>query len=69
MGFFEFFFSGPGWGWKVFGLICIISTVGDIIVKVIDTVLDYKVKKFKSEVAAHIKAEDKDSAATKNDVR
>ena len=69
MGFFEFFFTGPGWGWKVFGLLCIISTVGDIIVKVINAVFDYKVKKFKSEIVAHIKTEDKSSAATKDDVR
>jgi hypothetical protein len=51
MNFFEFFFSGPNWGWRLFGLIWLISLVGEIIVKLVKVVLNYKVDKFKTQIA------------------
>ena len=51
MEFFEFFFSGPGWGWKVFALICLISVFCDLIIKSINMVLNHKIKKFEIEIA------------------
>ena len=51
MNFFEFFFSGPNWGWRFLGLIWMISIVGEIIVKLVKVVLNYKVDKFKTQIA------------------
>ena len=70
--FFEFFFSGPGWGWKLVGLIWLISVFGEVVVKIINAILDYKVKKFKAEIIAaaqSLDSEDKNSSATADDVR
>lgn len=43
MDFFEFFFSGPNWGWKVFGLILLIASIGNAISTVVGTWMSYKV--------------------------
>lgn len=70
--FLEFFFSGPGWGWKLVGLIWLISVFGEVVVKIINAILDYKVKKFKTEIIAasqSLDSEDKNSSATVDDVR
>lgn len=75
MEFFEFFFSGPGWGWKVFGLICLISVFGDVIIKSVNMVLNHKIKKFEIEIANSLKHRndnkdnDKGTPATVDDVR
>lgn len=76
MGFFEFFFSGPGWGWKVFALICVISVFFEAILKGIGVVLEHKTNKFRIEIEnamKHVgnKKTDKDSGtpATIDDVR
>ena len=42
MEFFEFFFSGPGWGWKVFGLVILLNVVGHYTVSLIDTYFTYR---------------------------
>lgn len=72
MEFFEFFFSSPGWGWKLVGLIWLVSVFGEVVVKIINAILDYKVKKFKTEIVAaaqSLDSEDKNSSATVDDVR
>lgn len=75
MEFFEFFFSGPGWGWKAFALMCLISVVGDVIIKIINTTLNHKIKKFEIEIAESLKHrndnkdDDKGTPATVDDVR
>lgn len=50
MEFFEFFFSGPGWGWKVFALICFTSVFCEAILKGINVVLKHKTEKFRIEI-------------------
>ena len=50
MEFFEFFFSGPGWGWKVFALICLLSVFGELILKCVNVVLKHKTDKFRIEI-------------------
>ena len=75
MEFFEFFFSGPGWGWKVFALICLISVIGDVIIKSINMVLDHNIKKFEIEMRELLKYEndnkddDAGTPASADDVR
>lgn len=42
MEFFEFFFSGPGWGWKVFSLVILLNVVGHYTVSLIEQYLTYR---------------------------
>ena len=51
MSFFEFFFSGPNWGWRFLGLVWMISIVGEIIVKLLKITLDYNLDKFNTQIA------------------
>lgn len=76
MEFFEFFFSGPGWGWKVFALICLISVFGEVILKGVNVVLKHKTEKFRIEIENAMKQvgkknteNDECTPATKDDVR
>ena len=76
MTFFEFFFSGPGWGWKVFALICVISVFCEAILKGIGVVLEHKTNKFRIEIENAMKhvskkntETDKGTPATIDDVR
>jgi hypothetical protein len=76
MEFFEFFFSGPGWGWKVFGLMCLISVFGELILKGVNVVLKQKTDKFRIEIENAMmqvgkkNTEDVEGTpATKDDVR
>lgn len=76
MEFFEFFFSGPGWGWKIFALICLISVFGDLINKSIEIVFEHKTNKFKIEIENAMKntndknaSDDDGTPATIDDVR
>ena len=70
MGFFEFFFSGSGWGWKVFALMCFISIFVELIPRIIKIVLDYKTEKFKIEIEESTKRDlENGTPATKEDVR
>lgn len=76
MEFFEFFFSGPGWGWKIFALICLISVFGEVILKGVNIVLEHKTNKFKIEIENAMKnigkkntKNDEGTPATKDDVR
>lgn len=77
MEFFEFFFSGPGWGWKVFALICFMSVFGEFIYKMIKVVLDYKINKYKEGIKQTVESiskysgtcDEEGTPATKDDVR
>ena len=73
MEFFEFFFSGPGWGWKVFALIFLISAVGEIVCKMIKFYFNYRVEKFKVEIIGALQEMDPeiddDQSATIDDCR
>lgn len=51
MNFFEFFFSDTGWGWRLLGLIWLITATGEIFVKLIKVFLDYKVNKLKTNIS------------------
>lgn len=67
--FFEFFFSGPNWGWRLFGLIWLITVIGDVIAKLVKVILNYKVDKFKVEIGEtlnHLKYPDNKKTETKN---
>jgi hypothetical protein len=77
MEFFEFFFSGPGWGWKVFALICFTSVICEAICRLVNIVFEYKIKKCKEEIKTTVESISKCSGtcdvegtpATKDDVR
>ena len=77
MEFFEFFFSGPGWGWKVFALICFTSVTFDGVSSIINAFLNhnrdkYTYKEIIDKVLNKNKTNNDDSdesAATKEDVR
>lgn len=68
MEFFEFFFSGPGWGWKVLGLIFIISTIGEAISLVIKSYFESRLKIVKKEILEEVKKLE-NNKATIDDVR
>ena len=78
MEFFEFFFSGPGWGWKVFALICFTSVVFDGISRIINAFLNhnrdkYTYKEIIDKVLNRNKTDSNNDSegtpATKDDVR
>lgn len=72
MEFFEFFFSGPGWGWKAFALILFTNVIFNGIVGVIKGFYESKSQKILTEIIASMKNTNKseeDSNATKDDVR
>lgn len=58
MNFFEFFFSEPNWGWRLLGLVWLVSIIGSIILKLVTAYLNYRVSKFKEEIAAGVKVID-----------
>lgn len=64
MEFFEFFFSGPSWGWKLVGLLCFISTVGDALASIIKALVNRNLKRTKD-----VQLEATNPGATKDDVR
>lgn len=66
MVFFEFFFSGPGWGWKLFGLIVLITVIGDVINKAIESYFDYKVEIFRADLASYLVDDTTDTEETDN---
>lgn len=74
MGFFELFFSSPGWGWKLLGLIVFIQVFFNGIVSLIKTFHNSKTNLEEvSEVIDKLIKDDKnkseDQGATKDDVR
>jgi hypothetical protein len=71
MEFFEFFFSGANWGWRLLGLICLIYAVGYVINNIFDTYLAYRlgVKVVEAGYDLDIDGEDSSTPATKDDIR
>lgn len=70
MEFFEFFFSGANWGWRLLGLIWLIYAAGYVINNILDTYLAYRlgVKAVEAGYDLDIDEDDK-SSATKDDFR
>ena len=71
MEFFEFFFSGPNWGWKVFALICLTNVILNGIAVIIKSIYEGKTVKIVEEIKT-LTEKDKDennSAITKDDFR
>ena len=74
MEFFEFFFSGANWGWKLLGLIWLIYAAGYFINNILDTYLTYRLGAKAVEAGYDLDIEDIDNndestSATKDDVR
>ena len=68
MEFFEFFFSGPGWGWKLVGLVALISVIGHYTVALLDTYLTYRLG-VKLGIDYTEVLDEEDHSATADDVR
>lgn len=75
MQFFEFFFAGPGWGWKALGLILLVNVVFNGIAEVIKAInertlnrelVDFVLEKCDRDSAEGVWGE---KPATKDDVR
>lgn len=71
MEFFEFFFSGANWGWRLLGLIWLIYAAGYVVNNILDTYLAYRlgVKAVEAGYDLDIEGEDESTPATKDDVR
>lgn len=71
MKFFEFFFSGADWGWRVFGLIWLIYAAGYVINNILDTYFAYRLgaKAVDAGYDLDVEDDDKSTPATKDDVR
>lgn len=70
MGFFEFFFTGPGWGWKVFALAILINLIMNGIASIVKAVFDGKSKFILTQIKGHMDNLSNDcTPATKDDVR
>lgn len=76
MGFFEFFFSGPDWGWRLFGLLCLIYGIGCILTNLFELFVTYLLcrKAIDEGVDFEVNSDDKESnegdhSANINDVR
>lgn len=71
MEFFEFFFSGPGWGWKAVALIWFTEVIFSGIAEVIKAIFEGKAKKILAEIKS-ITMDEKskeDVKVTKDDFR
>ena len=70
MEFFEFFFSGPGWGWKAFVLIWFTNVIFNGIAKVIKVIFEGKTQRILAELKKITLNDDKENTkATKDDFR
>lgn len=71
MEFFEFFFSGPGWGWKAFALIWFTNVIFSGVAEVIKAIFEGKTKKILAEIKSLTMDEKskEDTKATKDDFR
>ena len=64
MEFFEFFFSGPGWGWRAFVLILCISPICNTITDIVESICKIFIKS-----NATTDEQSESNPATKDDVR
>lgn len=70
MEFFEFFFSGPGWGWKAFVLIWFTNVIFNGIAEIIKAVFEGKTQRILAELKKITLNDDKENTkATKDDFR
>ena len=70
MEFFEFFFSGPGWGWKAFVLIWFTNVIFNGIAGIIKAVFEGKTQRILAELKKITLNDDKENTkATKDDFR
>lgn len=71
MEFFEFFFSGPGWGWKALALIWFTNVIFSGVAEVIKAIFEGKTKKILAEIKSLTMDEKpkEDTKATKDDFR
>lgn len=70
MEFFEFFFSGPGWGWKAFVLIWFTNVIFNGIASVIKAIFEGKTQRILAELKEITLNDDKENTkATKDDFR
>lgn len=70
MEFFEFFFSGPGWGWKAFVLIWFTNVIFNGIAEIIKAIFEGKTQRILAELKEITLDDSKeDTKATKDDFR
>lgn len=69
MDFFEFFFSGANWGWRLLGLIWLIYTAGYVINNILDSYLTYRLGAKAVEAGYDLDVGDESTSATKDDIR
>ena len=70
MEFFEFFFSGPGWGWKALVLIWLTNVIFNGIASVIKAIFEGKTQRILAELKEITLNDDKENTkATKDDFR
>jgi hypothetical protein len=72
MEFFEFFFSGVCWGWRLIGLIVLIYSVGYVINNWLDSYFTYKLSQSAIEESLFeddTEVGDNGNSATSADVR
>ena len=70
MEFFEFFFTGPGWGWRAFVLILIIGSITNMVSSSIQAICSKRDNEYLMEIIReYLKSEQVDKPATKDDVR
>lgn len=69
MEFFEFFFSGANWGWRLLGLIWLIYAAGYFINNILDTYLTYRLGVKAVDTGYDFDDKDESTPATKDDVR
>lgn len=69
MEFFEFFFSGANWGWRLVGLISLIYFAGHSINVIISTYLTYRIGVKVVDAGYDLDDKNDSTPATKDDVR
>ena len=70
MEFFEFFFTGEGWGWTLIGLFVLISVIGHYIVEMLDVYFTYRLgAKLGIDFDKLTEDDDNDNSATIDDCR
>lgn len=71
MEFFEFFFAGPGWGWRALVLVILVSIICNVFTNIFGSIQKMHSKAIMREVAEAMRELNsmENSAATKDDVR
>ena len=69
MEFFEFFFTGPGWGWRALVLLLMVGSVTDMISSIFKSRSLEQERDHLLEIVQEYIKKEKDNPATKDDVR